>query len=476
MKIFWGAGRLGQSGMRFCRGLGMEVDYFCDSNAALWGTDVEGIKIISPEEYKTVFWKAETFVTCLEAEVIAAELIAIGVPRERIHICTSYWDVVQYAIREINMEKLLAQKVNTEDRMCVDLLFDVSYGFVLGGVETWSVQTAKKLEKSGWLTGFVTCVDSSCKVGWDDGFVKEDKCLFGSLNEDMPEHEKLLTLAAKIINSGCRRMIVNFPWYNLIAACVVKKYYPERIKIIAVVHSDDEIYYQQYSRFEQYIDKCLIISNKIKTRLLEKGFPESKLEYLPWEIPCEEQLLRSYAVVGKPLRIGYAGRIVIMPKRIDLLLKMAAELRNSGVQFKLEIAGMGEYVEEMNRAIEEEGLNTCVQYVGVLKSTEIQNFWKRQDVMVSCSDWEGHSISQGEAMAVGAIPVITNVSGAADDVVDGENGFLTEIGNVQETVEKILYLYTHRDILPLMGEKAHKTILNKNNEENLKQLWEILLQ
>ena len=96
--------------------------------------------------------------------------------------------------------------------------------------------------------------------------------------------------------------------------------------------------------------------------------------------------------------------------------------------------------------------------------------------MVSCSDIEGHSISQTEAMSCGAVPVITDTSGARDDVIDGKNGFIVEIGNTNQIVERICYLNHHREQLRFMGENAHKSILEKSDILNQKQFWNEILK
>lgn len=96
--------------------------------------------------------------------------------------------------------------------------------------------------------------------------------------------------------------------------------------------------------------------------------------------------------------------------------------------------------------------------------------------MISCSEWEGHSISQAEAMAEGAVPVITDVSGARDDVTDGYNGFVVEIGDIETMAEKIVYLYHNPAILKQMGMRAHDTIYRRQNNMDQGAFWEGLIE
>ena len=96
--------------------------------------------------------------------------------------------------------------------------------------------------------------------------------------------------------------------------------------------------------------------------------------------------------------------------------------------------------------------------------------------MISCSEREGHSISQSEAMAAGAVPVITDVSGARDDVTDGYNGFVVPVGDVDALADRICYLYYNRDELVRMGKCAHDTIYERQKNLNQTEFWNKLLK
>ena len=175
------------------------------------------------------------------------------------------------------------------------------------------------------------------------------------------------------------------------------------------------------------------------------------------------------------LSLGYAGRVTVRQKRMDLLWKMVQRLEEKDMDFVLEIAGDGDYMEEFLSLVKRKKLQEKVRFLGFIPREEIPSFWQRQDIMVSCSDWEGHSISQAEAMAAGAVPIITDVSGAGDDVDDGENGFVVEVGDVDGIVEKICFLYEHRELLPIMGRKAYESIKAKSEAVNLEEFWKSIL-
>lgn len=471
VKIFFGAGRIGKRLLEFGVRCGLKPDYFTDNNPELWGKTVENIPVISIEELKKTADQSEIFITCKDTDLIFQQLQQSGIDKNRIRKCGSVLEILNYILRHPEFEFPVKPVNLTFGCSETNVILDLSNGLVLGGVESWSIQTAEKLENSGYRTSLLTN-NMQIKRYQKKG---EERIAIPSY-KGISEWERMECVLPLMVTERYNNIVCNFVSHNFATACLAKKMFPELVRVIAVIHNDETAYYQFYSQMQVWIDKCLVISKRIKEKILESGFPEEKLIYLPWEIGCEEQFVHSYSLEGQVLRIGYAGRIVKEQKRLDYLIFLAEQLKRQGIGFLLEVAGSGAYEEELKREIEKRDLASDVRFSGQINRSQIKDFWKRQDIMVSCSDWEGHSISQGEAMAAGAVPIITDVSGARDDVTDGENGFVVDIGAIDQIVEKICFLYHHREFLPVMGEKAYRTIKEKNNGAELEKLWkEILL-
>lgn len=78
--------------------------------------------------------------------------------------------------------------------------------------------------------------------------------------------------------------------------------------------------------------------------------------------------------------------------------------------------------------------------------------------------------------SAGAVPVITDTSSARDDVADGYNGYIVPIGDVDGIVDRVCYLYHHRELLEMMGERARQTILRQNADNDLMGMWDQILK
>lgn len=359
--------------------------------------------------------------------------------------------------------------VKCENVICEknECMIDLSEGMVLGGVERWSFSLGEILNtlkiKSAYLM-----FENSKKSVMDDKIPT-------LLIEDRTKIQVIDTIRY-IVGSGAKIVICNFPYSILAGACIVKRYIDPKLKIILVFHNDEEIYYRALAAWEKYIDICLTISKKIKETLLGTGFPLYKIRDLYWKIPCDEKVDRRYTPKGSPIKIGYAGRISIDQKRVDLILEIGERLKEEHIGFQMELAGTGEYEDDLKKTIREKNLQNNIRYLGMVKHEHIIRFWKDQDICISCSEWEGHSISHSEAMAAGVVLVITDTSGARDDVEDGINGFVVDIGDIDALVERIIYLDRNRACLCKMGRKSIEKVIARNKYMDLESYWRALLE
>lgn len=56
--VLWGAKRLGPLLASYLGELGVEVEYFCDNDSALWGKDISGVVVLSPEQLEELSQKS----------------------------------------------------------------------------------------------------------------------------------------------------------------------------------------------------------------------------------------------------------------------------------------------------------------------------------------------------------------------------------------------------------------------------------
>lgn len=468
--FFFGAGRLGRYWLDQWRNFGIKPEGIFDNSESLWGTMCDGVMVYSPDMIREFDFEY-IFITCRNENEIIQQLSGLEIPENRIvsgdhnilnHMlyCASKRIVFIEAMTEC-YDPMIGKKV----------LFDLQNGMVLGGVEAWSYDLAKRLKKTG-RQGMYLAGDPTGEVVLDEVYPVHTLVI-----QNIEKQKNKIDLYIKEIleNLPCT-VICNFPQHIFWATCMVKSMYPDQIRIISIQHSDDPLYYNVYSLWQEYIDRCMVISTRIEQKLLSFGMGQDKIGRLEWSVPCKEKLERTWDRENLCLQVGYAGRVTVKPKRIDLFFPLAERLKRKHVDFQIHVAGTGDYREKLQERIEKEGFEDCILCTGYVKRKDIPDFWRRQDIMVSCSEWEGHSISQSEAMAEGVVPVITDVSGARDDVTDGYNGYVVDVGDIDALADRIQELYLDRDKLEQMGIRAHNTIYNRQKNMDETVFWDSLLK
>ena len=136
--------------------------------------------------------------------------------------------------------------------------------------------------------------------------------------------------------------------------------------------------------------------------MIVKGVDPKKIFTMICPIECSEELVRNYAIDAQiPIRLGYAGRITVRQKRMDLMVKLISELENMHVNYNFEFAGEGDYVPMLQNAINQMGCQSRVKLIGKINNNQIPQFWQQKDICINLADYEGRSRSIAEAMANG---------------------------------------------------------------------------
>jgi glycosyltransferase involved in cell wall biosynthesis len=133
-------------------------------------------------------------------------------------------------------------------------------------------------------------------------------------------------------------------------------------------------------------------------------------------------------------RFVCVGRLTPV-KGQHLLIEACAKLRESGIDFELEVVGDGELRGRVERAIAKGGLETCVRLSGWKDSQGVRESIEQARVFVLPSFSEGLPVVIMEALALGRPVISTYIAGIPELVRSGENGWLIPAGSVEELTE-----------------------------------------
>ena len=116
-------------------------------------------------------------------------------------------------------------------------------------------------------------------------------------------------------------------------------------------------------------------------------------------------------------------------KNLEFLFRALAERKRQkgGSDFRLVLVGDGPEEKQLRKLAAGLDLEQEIYYAGRVPNEEIKNYCRASDLFLFSSRSETQGIVLLEAMASGTPVVAVRASGVSDIVVDGVNGFMTDV-------------------------------------------------
>lgn len=196
------------------------------------------------------------------------------------------------------------------------------------------------------------------------------------------------------------------------------------------------------------------VSRSTADDLIGRGFPADDIEVIPNGVDLDYYSPDFEARSPDPMLL-YLGRLKKY-KRIDLLLRAVALLRDGGIEVRAVIAGRGDYEPALRKLRSELDLEQLVDMPGFVSEEEKRQLFRKTWIHVLTSTKEGWGITNIEAAACGTPTVASNSPGLRDSVVDGTTGFLVPHGDVQALAGKLESLLQNEGLVDRMGRQARE--------------------
>lgn len=144
-------------------------------------------------------------------------------------------------------------------------------------------------------------------------------------------------------------------------------------------------------------------------------------------------------------------------KDYDTLIRAFAHIHSSWRDWKLHIFGIGNQKERLQKLIDELGLTDSVILCGRTENPFLA--MKQSKIFVLSSNYEGFPNVLCEGMYAG-LPCISSdcISGPRELIKDGENGYLFEVGNVEQLSEKMKLLLESETLRIKFGIEGKETV------------------
>ncbi|WP_132255083.1 glycosyltransferase family 4 protein [Methylobacterium segetis] len=147
-----------------------------------------------------------------------------------------------------------------------------------------------------------------------------------------------------------------------------------------------------------------------------------------------------------PVRLLYHGRVDRRKGVLDFIDALG-HLRDRGTPFSATISGIGPDVEASQARAAELGLpEERLRFTGYADYATVPDLYRQADAFVSPTYAEGFSNTILEAMAAGLAVVSTHSVGVSDCLRDGENGLLTQPGDVPALTDALARVIADADL------------------------------
>jgi hypothetical protein len=183
---------------------------------------------------------------------------------------------------------------------------------------------------------------------------------------------------------------------------------------IGVLHSDWPGLPECLRRVRGLLDGMLCVSQPL-VELARRECPElgaERVAFLPYPAGRAGVDTRKPSLRGRPLALGFVGRLSREQKRVDRFPALLRELDRTGLDYRFEFLGDGPEEGWLRQRL---GGNSRVGFHSRLSGDSYWRVLQSWDVVVFASDYEGLPISMLEALSVGVLPVFPRIGCGGDD-------------------------------------------------------------
>jgi alpha-maltose-1-phosphate synthase len=205
----------------------------------------------------------------------------------------------------------------------------------------------------------------------------------------------------------------------------------------------------QQKRQEMELADLVLAPSSFVAETVRTFHPNKTLALAPYGVDLEFWTPGSRAEGSEVLRFIYAGQISLR-KGIPVLLQAweKAALRYA----ELQLVGSWNLSDSKKAS-----LPRGVTHVSALSSEALRDHYRRADVFVFPSFFEGLALVLLEAMACG-LPAIASAATGGADVLTEASGRLLPVGDLDGLVDSLRWFNQNRSLLPAMGRAARKKV------------------
>ena len=165
-------------------------------------------------------------------------------------------------------------------------------------------------------------------------------------------------------------------------------------------------------------------------------------------------------------KILWCGRLLSW-KHPECAIEVARRLKSDGIDFCMDIIGIGECEDQMKALIAKHHLDDCVRLLGAMTPDEVRLYMETAGIFIFTSDrQEGWGAVLNEAMNSVCAVVASHEIGAVPYLVeDNKNAMIYPSSDTDTLYQKVRYLLENTVEQERLGRAAYQTIVSEWNAE-----------
>lgn len=226
---------------------------------------------------------------------------------------------------------------------------------------------------------------------------------------------------------------------------------------------------ERYTTWRLFLSKWLArhttfivgVSEGVRTRLLELGFPPDKCISIPNGIQWSNfQSLQLSSWDSRQKAVVMVARFARQKDPLTLISAIA-QLSQQGHRVPLSFAGSGKksVITRCQTASMQNELAGQIKFLGQIQ--QLPHLLAQHQIFVLSTHYEGMPLALIEAMACGCACIGTDVIGVREVIEHGKTGLLVPEGDAKALADAILIFLSQPKLAQEMGEAARQSVQDK---------------
>ncbi len=242
--------------------------------------------------------------------------------------------------------------------------------------------------------------------------------------------------------------------------------------VVQYLHGDYDYYYQLAIRNATSIDLFIAVSENIQLTLQNK-IAERANDILYLRFPVPDSLPANNKLTTKK-NIIFIGRLTL-DKGYYILPEIARKINTVNSKFKWHIVGSAPK-DIKSKYVWDKDID--VQFYGNIENDIVQKLLTEMDFYILPSIAEGMPVSLIEAMKAGVVPLVNNLKGGIEELVEnGVTGFKIEDNNIDDYISKLIWLSENeKDCISIKNAAKEKADFLFNAKKNTYRFEETIMK